>query len=54
MPGQGTMYLGIQVNGGGWEGGVMETTGLDRGMGHCRKSTKSILVGSENASYIVS
>ena len=33
MPGQGTMYLGIQVNGGGWEGGVMETTGVDRGMG---------------------
>ena len=39
VPGQGTMYLGIQVNGGGWEGGVMETTGVDRGMGHCRKST---------------
>ena len=38
-PGQETMYLGIQVGGGasssygGWGGGVMETKGLNRGMG---------------------
>ena len=44
-PGQETMYLSIQVSGGasssygGWGVGVMETTGLNRGMGHCGKST---------------
>lgn len=44
-PGQETMYFGIHVGGGasssygGWEGGLMETTGLKRGMGHCGKST---------------
>ena len=44
-PGQGTMCLGIQVGGGpsssykGWGGGVMETKGLDRGIGHCGKLT---------------
>ena len=44
-PGQETMYFGIHVGGGasssygGWEGEVMETTGLKRGMGQCGKST---------------
>ena len=44
-PGQETVYLGIQVDGGasssygGWGGGVMETNGLNSGMGHCGKST---------------
>ena len=44
-PGQETIYLGIQVGGGassfhgGWGGRVMETKGLNSGMGHCVKST---------------